>query len=105
MEAIMAEDLTGATLSPTFHNFTGDTNTTEIKLPPWARFFSVHCKLKNLFVCNNGATDGGAPPTHKGEVPKGNYLQLRIGQGMEQTMSMFVACQDGTAEISIIIEE
>ena len=105
MEAIMAEDLTGATLSPTFHNFTGDTNTTEIKLPSWARFFSVHCKLKNLFVCNNGATDGGAPPTHKGEVPKGNYLQLRIGQGMEQTMSMFVACQDGTAEISIIIEE
>ena len=101
----MAEDLTGAQTSPKFHNFTGNTNTTEIKLPSWARFFSAQCVTKDIFVCNEGATDGQAPPVHKSPVPKGQLIQLRIGQGMEQTMSMFVACQDGTGEIAVIVEE
>lgn len=101
----MAIDLTSATQSPKFKTFTGTTALTEIILPPWARYFSVYCKSKNVFVCNEGGIDGGTPPTDKSECPKNNSLQLRIGVGSEMVTSMFVSTLDGTAEITVTIEE
>ena len=105
-ETVMSEDLRSLESYPAFHNFTAnDSTTTEILLPSACSRVSLGCVGKSIIVCNNGATDGGSIPTHKATVPSNNYLQVRLGRGMNRSSSVFVASTSGNAEISVILEE
>ena len=102
----MSEDLRSLNVYPAFHNFTaGDSTTTEILLPSACTRVSLGSVGKSIFVCSNGATDGGAIPSNKATVPSNNYLQVRIGRGMNRPSSVFVASTSGNAEISVILAE
>ena len=102
----MSEDLRNLNIYPAFYNFTaGDSTTTEILLPSPATQISLGAQGKEIYVCRNGATDGGAVPTHKMTVPQSNYIVLRLGRGKNRPESIFVASKSGNAEISIVLEE
>jgi hypothetical protein len=102
----MSEDLRSLNVYPAFYNFTaGDTTTTEILLPSPATQISLGSVGKEIYVCRNGATDGGAVPTHKMTVPQSNYIVLKLGRGKNRPESIFVASKSGNAEISIVLEE
>lgn len=102
----MSEDLRSLNVYPAFYNFSaGDASTTEILLPSAATQISIGATGKSIFVCRNGATDGGAVPSNKMTVPSSNYIVLRLGRGKNRPESLFVASTDGTAEISVILEE
>ena len=102
----MSEDLRSLNPYPAFHNFTAnDSTTTEILLPSPATQISLGSTGKEIFVCRNGATDGGAIPSNKMTVPSSNYVVLRLGRGKNRPESIFVASKTGTAEVSVILEE
>jgi hypothetical protein len=102
----MSEDLRNLNVYPAFYNFTaGDTTTTEILLPSAATKITLGGIGKEIYLCRNGATDGGAVPTHRATVPQSNYMELRLGRGKNRPESIFVASKSGNAEISIILEE
>ena len=102
----MSEDLRSLNVYPAFYNFTaGDSATTEILLPSAATQISLGSTSKSIFVCRNGATDGGAVPTGQMTVPSSNYIVLRLGRGKNRPPSIFVASTSGNAEISIVLEE
>ena len=104
-EAVMSEDLRALNAYPAFYNFTAGTTATEVLLPSACTRISLGAVGKEIYVCNNGATDGGAVPTGKATVPSSNYIQVRLGRGINRPSSVFVAAKTGTAEISIILEE
>jgi hypothetical protein len=102
----MSEDLRNLETYPAFHNFTAnDSETTEILLPSACSQISIGSPGKTIYVCRNGATDGGAIPSNRMTVPTANYIVLRLGRGMNRPSSMFVASSSGNAEISIVLEE
>lgn len=102
----MSEDLRNLETYPAFHNFTAsDSETTEILLPSACSQISIGSPGKTIYVCRNGATDGGAIPSNRMTVPTANYIVLRLGRGMNRPSSMFVASTSGSAEISIVLEE
>ena len=101
----MAEDLRSLNQFPAFHNFSAAVTTTEILLPSTAKYITAGSSSKAIYICRNGATDGGAIPTHRAFVPASNYLKLSLSRGLERVSSVFVAVQSGTGEISIILEE
>jgi hypothetical protein len=102
----MSENLTALNVYPAFYNFTAsDSSTTEILLPSAASQISLGSQGKEIYVCRNGATDGGAVPTNKATVPASNYIVLRLGRGKNRPESIFVAAKTGTAEVSVILEE
>ena len=102
----MSEDLRSLNVYPAFYNFTaGDTTTTEILLPSPASQISLGSTGKQIYVCRNGATDGGAIPANKMTVPSSNYIVLKLGRGMNRPESIFVASVSGNAEISVVLEE
>jgi hypothetical protein len=102
----MSEDLRNLNVYPAFHNFSaGDTSTTEILLPSAATKITVGGVAKEIYVCRNGATDGGSIPTNRATIPSANYLELRLGRGQNRPSSIFVASKSGSAEVSIILEE
>ena len=102
----MAEDLRSANIYPHIHVFSAsDSTTTEIQLPNDANRVTVGSSNKDLFICQNGATDGGAVPSNKAFVPSSNYLQLRIGRGKNRAESIFVSSQSGSANVTLILEE
>jgi len=101
----MAENLRGVQKYPYFATIAVTTATKEIQLPPSARFFTVGSEDKKIYVCQNGATDNGSLPANFAFVPAGNMMQLRIGVGLENPASLFIACSAGTGTAHIIIEE
>jgi len=102
----MSEDLRNINIYPAFHNFTAaDDAVTEILLPSPATQISLGSTGKEIFVCRNGAIDGGAIPSNKMTVPSSNYVVLRLGRGKNRPDSIFVASKSGNAEVSIILEE
>tara|TARA_R110001599_G_scaffold141245_1_gene321542 strand:+ start:278 stop:586 length:309 start_codon:yes stop_codon:yes gene_type:complete len=101
----MSEDLRSLNAYPAFYNFTAAVTVTEILLPSACTRVSFGAVGKEIYVCNNGATDGGAVPTGKATVPSNNYLEIKLGRGINRPPSVFVAAKTGTAEISIILEE
>jgi hypothetical protein len=101
----MAENLRGVNKYPHFANISVDTNTKEIQLPPSTRLFTVGSEDKKIYVAQNGATDNGSLPANYAFVPAGNMMQLRIGVGLENPSSIFIACSTGTGTAHIIIEE
>ena len=102
----MSEDLRALNVYPAFYNFTaGDSATVEILLPSPASQISLGSTSKEIYICRNGATDGGAIPANKMTVPKSNYIVLKLGRGMNRPDSIFVASVSGNAEISVVLEE
>ncbi len=102
----MSEDLRALNSYPDFHNFNAvDSSTTEILLPSSCTRITLGSATKDLYICNSGATDGGSVPTNRATVPSGNYIQLKLGKGINRTSSIFVASKSGTAEVSVILEE
>lgn len=101
----MSEDLRSLNAYPAFYNFTAATTATEILLPSACTRVSFGAVGKEIYIFNNGATDGGAVPTGKATVPSNNYLEIKLGRGINRPPSVFVAAKTGTAEISIILEE
>ena len=102
----MSEDLRSFNVYPAFYNFTAnDSTTTEILLPSPATQITLGAVGKEIFVCRNGATDGGAIPSNKMTVPSSNYVVLQLGRGKNRPESVFVASKTGTAEITVVLEE
>ena len=102
----MSEDLRSLNVYPAFYNVTaGDSETVEILLPSPASQISLGSTGKQIYVCRNGATDGGAIPANKMTVPSSNYIVLKLGRGMNRPESIFVASVSGNAEISVVLEE
>ena len=96
----MSEDLRSLNVYPAFYNFTaGDAAVTEILLPSSATQISLGATGKEIYVCRNGATDGGSIPSNKMTVPQSNYIVLRIGRGKNRPDSIFVASKTGKAPI------
>ena len=100
----MAIDLKGINKFPYFYNFTATTTATEIYLPAEARTISFGSETKALYIAQNNAVDGDAMPSHKGFVPSGNYIQIKLGIGLQRA-SMFLAVKSGSGDVSIILEE
>lgn len=101
----MAENLKGVQKLPHFAVVAVDTNMTEVQLPDNARFFTVGSEDKKIYVAQNGATDNGSLPANYAFVPTGNMMQIRLGVGLENSGSIFIACSTGTGNAHIIIEE
>lgn len=102
----MAEDLRSANIYPHIHVFSaGDAEATEVKLPSECNRITVGSSNKDLYVSQNGATDGAAVPANKAFIPSANYLQLRIGRGKNRAESIFVSSQSGAANVTLILEE
>ena len=99
------EDLKAINLFPHFHNFTASSNMTQVVIPDSAKRVSVGSNVQALYIAQNGATDGGSVPTHKGFIPKSNYLPINMGRGYNRSESIYIATQTGSAEVSIILEE
>ena len=98
------EDLSTVSTFPHFHNFTASSNTTQITLPTNCNAISIGSDAKALYVARNGASDGGTVPTNKAFIPKSNYLVINLGRGFNRDGNLYVACQSGSGEISIILE-
>ena len=101
----MSEDLRSLNSYPAFYNFTADTKLSEILLPSACTRVSCGGVGKSIYVCNTNAVDGSAPPSGKATVPKDNYLQLKLGRGINRPNSIFVAATSSTVTISVILEE
>lgn len=101
----MAEDLSGISKFPHFHNFTASSTLTEIKIPEACTKIFVGCNTQALWIVQNGGSDGGAVPTNKGFIPKTNYIELFIGIGLEAVQSIYVASQGGSGDVSVILQE
>ena len=81
----MSEDLRSLNIYPAFYNFTaGDSTTTEILLPSPATQISLGATGKEIFVCRNGATDGGAIPSNKMTVPSEQLHRAQTRTRKEQ---------------------
>ena len=101
----MSVDLRSLNAYPAFFNFTASLTVTEILLPSACTRVSLGAAGKEIYVCNTAATDGGSVPTGRATVPSNNYLQIKLGRGINRPPSVFVAAKSGTAEISVILEE
>ena len=101
----MAEDLRSIRQFPHFHNFSATDSLTEIQLPQNCKRILVGCQQHALYIVQNGGADGATPGTHKGFIPKTNYLEVPIGIGLESVSSIYVCLQSGTGEISLILYE
>ena len=101
----MAENLKGVNTFPHMHTFSIDTTTTQVQLPSECRFVKVGSEEKILYIAQNDATDGGALPTHRAFVPTNNFLELRLGIGLQRAKNIFVAAKTGTGTATIILEE
>ena len=99
------EDLKTIGVFPYFHNFTASSNTTQITIPRGCRKVSIGSEDKKLYLCRNGATDGGSVPSNKVFIPKGNYLALSMGRGRNIDFNLYVASSSGSADVSVILEE
>ena len=99
------EDLSKKNIFPYCHNFTANTDLTQITLPDNAKTVNIGSEDQKLFFVVNGGTDGGSIPTNKGFIPKNNYFQIKMGRGYNRTNDIFVASRGGTAEVSIIMFE
>ena len=99
------EDLTGVNMFPYFHNFTGSSNLSQIKIPSSAGKVTIGSQDQKLYVAQNGATDGQAPPANRSFIPKDNIKEFKMGRGYNRSDSLFVCCQTGSGNISIILEE
>ena len=102
----MAENLRNIRQFPHFHNFDGGTTWTEIQIPEASNLVMVGCLTQPLWIGQNSCTDGATvDSSSKGFIPKGNYLPIHIGIGLEAVQSIFVASQTGNPNISIILQE
>lgn len=102
----MAQDLRNISQFPHFHNFTGALTWTEIKIPEASNLVMIGSLTQPLWIAQNGASDGAVVgSTNKGFIPKGNYLPVHIGIGLEAVQSIYVASQTGSPNISIILQE
>ena len=100
----MAIDLRAINEFPYVKTFAVDATTTMIRLPSEAKYIKVGSEASTLYVYQNGATDGGSPPTDKIFVPSNNLLELRLGIGM-QRKNIFVGTKTGSGTATIILEE
>lgn len=101
----MAETIPRPTFFPYFYNFTAGTSATEIELPSKTRTITIGSASAALYVAINGATDGGAMPSHRAFVPSGNYISFKLGRNKEKPRSIYVSGQAGSAAVSVILEE
>jgi hypothetical protein len=99
------ENLRTISTYPHFHNFTASSNTTQIQIPRNCRKVTIGSDQQALFLCRNGATDGGSVPTNKAFIPKSNYITIAMGRGSNIDYNLYVASQTGSANVSIILEE
>jgi hypothetical protein len=102
----MAENLKGVNTFPYFHEVTcTHTEWTEIQLPNEARTISLGSESKAIYVAQNGAEDNAVIGSiAKGFAPVGNYIQIKLGIGMQRA-SVFVATKSSGGDVSIILEE
>ena len=100
----MAIDLKAINKFPHFYNFTATTLATEVYLPSEAKTISVGSESKEVYIAQNGGTDGAAMPTNRAFVPAHNYLPIKLGIGLQRA-SVFVAVKSGSGDVSIILEE
>ena len=103
----MAIDLRSVETLPHFQTQTSlpSSTTTEIKLPPEAGKITIGSETSVIYVYQNGATDGGAPPTDFSFIPSGNIMSIKLGRGRTRAQSVFVAAKTGTPTLHIILEE
>lgn len=91
---------------PFFYNFTGGTTTTEVQIPNTCRRITIGSENHKIYICRNGATDGGAVPSNRLFVPAGNYITLSLGKGKERAETVYIAASSSSnADISIVLEE
>jgi len=78
---------------------------TEIKLPPEAGKITLGSETHVIYVCQNGATHGGAVPSDYSFIPAGNIMSIKLGRGRTRAQSVYVAAKTGTPTLHIILEE
>ena len=76
----MAIDLRGVGTLPHFVTQTTlpSATTTEIQLPPEAGKITIGSETAVIYVYQNGASDGGSPPTDFSFIPAGNACDVRF---------------------------
>ena len=98
------EDLSLVSTFPYFHNFTASTNSTKILLPDSAKVVTAGSEDEALYISQAGSTEGSAPPSNKGFIPKANYMPIKMGRGNLRQNDIYVAAKTGTPDVSIILE-
>lgn len=99
------EDLKRIGTFPYFHTFTASSSTTQISIPRACRKVSIGSEEKKLYLCRNGATDGGSLPDHYQFIPKDNMLPINMGRGNNIDFNLYVASSTGSAKVHIILME
>jgi hypothetical protein len=97
-------DLSSENYYPIIKTISATGNLTQIRLPNRARRFTVGSNTGHIWLQTNG-TDGQAPGAHKLFIVNNGYMQLFMGRGKDRNMDMYVAMQNGTGTITIIVED
>ena len=99
------EDLSKVGTFPHFHTFTASSNTTKISIPRTCRKVSIGSRDKELYICRNGATDGGSLPANYSFIPKDNMLPVNMGRGSNIDYNLYIASTSGSAVVHVILME
>lgn len=100
----MAVDLRNVNSFPYYKTISVDTSTTEIKLPSEARTITIGSETLIVYICQNGATDGGVVPTDRIFVPSNNIKPVKLGIGLQRT-NIFVSAKSGSGNVNIELTE
>jgi hypothetical protein len=102
----MPLDVTEQKTFPHYEVITVSTNATEIILPSQCNMVQIGCPQKQLFVGQNGCTDGQEMPADKRFfVPANNAYEAPIGRGQSRAKSIFVASSEGNATVYVALIE
>ena len=100
----MASDLRPTNEYPIFKKITCDTTTTKLQLPSSAKSIRIGSEGGIVYVCQNGATDGGALPDDFIFIGQGDTLEIILGTG-PQRRDIFIASKTGSIDICVMLSE
>ena len=100
----MAVDLRGTNEYPLMQKISCGTTTTQIKLPSSAKSIRIGSESGVVYICQNGASDGGTLPTHYYFVVANETIDIPLGTG-QQRRDIYIASKTGTIDILVMLLE
>ena len=100
----MASDLRSTNEYPLIKTISCGTTTTQIKLPSSAKSIRIISEAGVVYICQNGATDGGALPSDFYPVVANESIDIPLGTG-QQRRDVYIASKTGTIAVNVMLLE
>lgn len=100
----MASDLRSTNEYPLIKTISCGVATTQIKIPSSAKSIRIISESGVVYICQNGATDGGTLPSDFFPVPANESIDIPLGTG-QQRRDVYIASKSGTIAINVMLLE